>query len=393
MSLKKIEVPLEVVILVVGGMALVITGLLLLAACRGLVAYYENGIYGLLLVIFALQTTMLGKTPFGDVRNSPVFVGTGAVIAAIGIIACFIPTFIRLPRALLIICLGPGGLALLLHMLLARGKMRTWVKHGGILRHLVAACGAVYCLSILLAVLLWLGNGPPPFLMATAVLVDGFMVFYLAGVLTKVYRQYPGSETSQTNIVLSAEGTMLLLTGIFMIILGLILIPVSMGLLPFSGSAQIGLLMVIFAVQMLAAGSTPIGPFTRSWPVVTFGLIFAALGIISCVVPDILVLPLTILVGILNVLGGVLSLVKILGPRLKADKPRSAMPTVVTKLSKVQLIMGILSIMFGTSMLVPGVVPGMVIGVILAANGGAVLYLLRILLLLDKMQADAMAAR
>ncbi len=33
----------------------------------------------------------------------------------------------------------------------------------------------------------------------------------------------------------------------------------------FSGSAQLGLLMVINSGQMLASGSTPIGPFSRSW--------------------------------------------------------------------------------------------------------------------------------
>ncbi len=43
--------------------------------------------------------------------------------------------------------------------------------------------------------------------------------------------------------------------GIFMLLLGGLWIPVNLGLLPFSGSAQLGLLMVIFAVQMLASGN------------------------------------------------------------------------------------------------------------------------------------------
>ena len=389
--MKKIEVPLEVVILLVGGMALVITGFLIFVAGRGLIPYYPNGFHGLLLVIFALQTMMLGKTPFGDVRRSPVLIGIGAIIAAVGIVACFIPTFNRLPRVLLLICFGPGGLVLLLQMLLARDKLRTWARYGGTLWHLVIACTAVYCLSILLCVLLWRGDAIPPFLMAATVLVDGIMVFYLVGVLGKVYRLYPVSEKSQKNVVLSADGTMLLFTGIFMVILGLMLIPVALGFLPFSASAQIGLLMLIFAVQMLAAGSTPIGPFTRSWLMVVFGLIFAALGIISCIVPGILVLPLTILVGVLNILGGALALIRLLGTRLKAHRPRHAIPVVLTRLFAVQLVMNVLMIMFGVSMLVPGLVPGLIIGVILAANGGALLYLLYILLLLDKMQAGSEA--
>ena len=292
MVLKKVDIPLEVVILLVAGMSLVVTGALLFAVSNGVIPYYENGLHGLLLVIIALQTMMLGKTPFGDVRRSRALLAAGVIVAAVGIITCFVPTFNRLPRLLLLVCLGPGGLALLLQMCIARDKLRTWVRYGGILWHLTVGCSTVYCLSMLLAVLLWKGSMIALSVTATAVLIYGIVVFYLAGVLRKVYRTYPGSEKSQENAGLSADATMLLLTGIFMIILGVMLIPVSLRFLPFSGSAQIGLLMVIFAVQMLAAGSTPIGPFPRSWLIIFFGFIFAALGVISCIVPGILVSPL-----------------------------------------------------------------------------------------------------
>ena len=74
------------------------------------------------------------------------------------------------------------------------------------------------------------------------------------------------------------DNIILLLTGVFMVLLGLLLLPVNLGLLPFSGGAQLGLLMVIFAIQMLALGSTPSGPFSRSWFIVLLGFIFGALG-------------------------------------------------------------------------------------------------------------------
>ena len=83
-----------------------------------------------------------------------------------------------------------------------------------------------------------------------------------------------------------------------MLLLGILLIPVNLSQLPFSGSAQLGLLMVIFAIQMLASGSTPIGLFPRNWLMIIFGLLFAALGIISSIIPGILVKPLTILIGV-----------------------------------------------------------------------------------------------
>ena len=41
--------------------------------------------------------------------------------------------------------------------------------------------------------------------------------------------------------------------------------------------------------------------------------------------------------------------------------------------------MNLLSVMFGVSMFVPGLLPGLAVGLILAANGGVLLYLLRIL--------------
>jgi hypothetical protein len=182
---------------------------------------------------------------------------------------------------------------------------------------------------------------------------------------------------------------MLLLMGIFMILLGVLLIPVNLGLLPFSGSAQLGLLMVMFAVQMLASGNTPIGPFPRSWLMILLGLLFAALGIVSCIIPEVLVPFLTILVGVLNILGGVVTLGKLFLPNLKkSEEPRVPRPAILTKLFATQLIMNLLSIMFGTSMLIAHLIPGLAIGMILASNGFVLLYLLHILKVLEKRQRN-----
>jgi len=183
---------------------------------------------------------------------------------------------------------------------------------------------------------------------------------------------------------------MLLLMGIFMVLLGTLLIPVNLGKLPFSGSAQLGLLMVIFAIQMLASGNTPLGAFPRSRLMVLAGLVFAAPGIVSCMIPDILVPLLTVLVGVLNILGGFITLIKIFSPLLRrSDETRGPVPPLLKKLFTVQFIMNLLTILFGTSMLVPHLVPGLVIGVILAANGCVLLYLLHLLVLVDKLQGYA----
>ncbi|MDI9369686.1 MAG: hypothetical protein QM446_02030, partial [Synergistota bacterium] len=48
-----------------------------------------------------------------------------------------------------------------------------------------------------------------------------------------------------------------------------------------------------------------------------------------------------------------------------------------------QAVMGCVSIVFGASMLLPGIIPGLVISVVLIAKGGVLIYLLRVLFLVD----------
>jgi hypothetical protein len=388
---KKVDLPLEVVILSIAGMALLMTGVLLFPVSAGKLPYYENGLYGLLLVIFALQIITLGKTPFGDMQRSKFLLAGGSVIAAVGIATCFVPDiFSQTPRLMLFICFGAGGALLLLQMLFARDKFRSWIKYGGIFRHLILGCGSVYLLSMLFGLLIWKKRLLTMPATAVVVLVFGTVVVYLAFVLRKIYRAYPEAEQPREGgVELSTEQSMLLLMGMFMILLGVLLIPVNLGMLPFSGSAQLGLLMVMFAVQMLATGNTPIGPFPRSWLMILLGLLFAAPGIVSCIIPEVLVPFLTILVGVLNILGGAITLGKLFLPNLKkSEEPRVPRPAIMTKLFATQLIMNLLSMMFGTSMLIAHLIPGLVVGVILACNGVVLLYLLHILKVLEKMQRN-----
>jgi hypothetical protein len=384
------DLPLEVVLLMIGGLTMLITGILLFPVSVGALPYYENGLYGLLLVMFALQAITLGKTPFGDMRRSKSLLVGGMAVAAIGIVTCFIPIASRIPRLLLFLCFAPGGFLLLLHMCLSREKLRRWAGYGGIFRHLIIGCGAVYVFSILTGLLIWEKRLLTTPVAAVAAMFFGVAILYLAGVLRKIYHRFPEAEKCPGGgVELSTDQAMLLLTGVFMLLLGLLLVPVGLGLLPFSGSAQLGLLMVIFAVQMLASGSTPIGPFPRSWLIVGFGLLFAALGIVSCIIPDMLVPALTVLVGTLNILGGIITLAKLWASRTgHPGGPREPVLPVLARLFAAQVTMNLLTVMFGGSMLIPGLVPTPVIGVILTANGCVLLYLVIILVALDKIQGD-----
>ena len=144
--------------------------------------------------------------------------------------------------------------------------------------------------------------------------------------------------------------------------------------------------MTIFAIQMMALGNTPVGPFPRTWLMFLLGLLFSSLGIVSIIIPGILVSRLTILVGLLNISGGIVSLWKTLTPLFqKGEKPQEPPHPILTKLFITLLTLDLLSVLFGTSMLVYNLLPGIVVGIILTANGAVLLYLLAILIQLDKL--------
>ncbi|NPV60752.1 MAG: hypothetical protein HPY75_13975 [Actinobacteria bacterium] len=379
---RTLDLPLETVILLIGGMALAIAGALLFPIASGALPYYEDGLFGLLLVVFALQTITMGKTPFGDMRRSKALVAAGVVLACFGIVTCVIPGKLgSLPRIVLFLCFGLGGAVQLLRTILDKDKAPLWMKLGGIFRLLLAACCVVYALSMVAGLLLLLRPSLPIPVTAAVMLLFGLSVIFLGLILSRVYKAFPEADsTPGEQPGFSFTHSMLLLVGVFMMLLGLLLIPVSRGLLPFSSSAQLGLLMIIFAVQALAAGNTPIGPFPRNPLVVGCGFVFAALGIVSCVVPGKLVVLLTRLVGALNIAGGLVPLTgRVLSRSGKAGGGAPIHP-LQRRLSRTTITLNLLSMMFGTSMLLPGIIPGLVIGIILAANGGVLLYLLRLLI-------------
>lgn len=386
--LATVDIPLEVAVLVVGALTLLLTGILLFPIAAGDLGYFEGGLYGLLLVIFGVEIITLGKTPFGDLRRSKGVVAAGALIAAVGIVTCFVPDLLgNVPRILLFVCFGPGGLALIVQMALDKTKARTWWASGGILRHVVFASASVYLLSMVVAALLWLDEMLTASATAVVILIFAVAVFYLAGVLQVVYRRYPETQEQYRDGDLSADVALLLLIGLFLVLLGALLVPISLGSLPSSGSAQLGLLMVIFAVQMLASGTTPLGPFPRSPVIIVFGLIFAAIGIVACIIPDVFLTPLTLIIGVINIAGGAITLTKVAGQLGKPAEPQESRSPILFQLIVVQALMGLLAITFGASMLVTGLIPGAIVGVVLVANGCVLLFELRLLFLIQRQQA------
>ncbi|NLA91489.1 MAG: hypothetical protein GX843_07655 [Synergistaceae bacterium] len=382
-SLEWGELPLEAITLFIAGITSLIAGALLIPALAGAIPYYGNGLTGLILFYFALQTVLMGKTPFGDFPPSGMLLGAGAVMAAAGVIICIIPSVPAwFGGRLIFFCLAPGGIVMLVQAVLSPEKIRLWLSLKGVVKPLVIWVPAVYLTSVLTgAAFLASSGGEAGWWLVPALMLHGAMVLNLGRVLASVYKVYPASkpEAKGRPPIPFGQG-MLLLIGVFMMLLGLLLLPVSLGILPFAPNAQLGLLLVIFAVQMAASGATPLGPFPRSAAMTFLGLATAAIGVTSCIVPGLLEGVIAFLVAVLNIAGGILTFIKSLGSLLGAKNAASgdAFP-LLRRLYATQTALGGLSVMFGSSMLFPGVVPGLVVGAVLAANGGVLIYLMILL--------------
>ncbi|MFH0968036.1 MAG: hypothetical protein V1862_10175 [Methanobacteriota archaeon] len=165
----------------------------------------------------------------------------------------------------------------------------------------------------------------------------------------------------------------LLMVGVLLVVLGLLLFPVNIGLIPFSPDGQLGLLLVINAIQMMSLGETPLGQYRRSWLMIIIAVGFAAMGIFSCIVPGILTDIIRILLGLLNIAGGALLLAKQRIPMVHdlIYPPAGPVetPPLLKKMQNTQTILYIVSIAFGITMLLPGLVSGLIIAGIIIING------------------------
>jgi hypothetical protein len=165
----------------------------------------------------------------------------------------------------------------------------------------------------------------------------------------------------------------LIILAIMLTALGLLLFPVNLGVIPFSPDGQLGLLLTVTAIQTMSLGETPLGQFKRSWLIIMVGLLFAALGVVSSIVPGLLTGVIQVLLGILNLAGGAVSLIKRYLPMLREiDTPGSApaiVPPNVKKLAAIQTTLNCVQIAFGAATLVPGVIPGLLMAGILVMNG------------------------
>jgi hypothetical protein len=406
------DLSLEVIVLLIYGVGMLLFGLLLFKVHTGDLPYNPNSTYGLFLVLVSFQVITMGKTPFGDLRRSWALIITGMFTAIFGIATCFIPGyFTKFVRILVGIILFAGGIVLFMQLCISEKKAKLWIKIAGILWQLTIACALVYALSIILGIITLFSGVTTESQTAILLIFYGLSFFYLSWCIWKVTRTYgpekpddsgssigsPDWSDAKRRFKLFQEASLslslaiLILLGILLTFLGLLLFPVSLGLLPFSPDGQLGLLLVIMAIQMMALGETPLGQYTRSWLMIIIGMVFVALGFVSCIVPGLLTGMLQIFLGLLNIMAGVVFFIKRFLSKLQGIKPPPetsvVIPPIVKKLERTQMVLNSVVIAFGISMLLPGLVPGLVLAPILVMNGLLLFILASLLKKVTRMQA------
>ena len=161
--------------------------------------------------------------------------------------------------------------------------------------------------------------------------------------------------------------------GLFQMVVGCLLVPVNLGLLPFAVSAQQGTMMVLLGVQALVIGGIMTFSFTRNWIVFLTGMGFVAVGSFAIMVPETIVGILVILIGAFNIIGGLYLFYCLYGPKPKPEESAPKLEGKILMLARLAqtltLLTVILMILFGVSMFIQNLIPGIVIGIILACFG------------------------
>ena len=396
---REFDFTLEAGILLVLGLFMFIFGILLFKIQTGELPYTPDSTYGLFLVLIALQVITMGKTPFGEVHRTWLVILLGIGAGILGMTACFIPGALSfIIRDLVGILLVIGGTALLLQVFLVKERAAVWIQIPGILRHLTLSCGLVYLLGVILGLVTLMPGLTTNSGTATLLILDGISLFYLAWSIQNVSKLYPPTKApAAAQVPRGTEGVsfflrdaplsftiaILIFLGVLLALLAILLVPVNLGIIPFSPDGQLGLLIVIMAIQVIAMGETPVGQFRRSWLIVAIGLLFVTLGVISSIVPGLLTSTLVVVLAVLNILGGVVPLTLRFLPLLNAMRNPPAQPVVIPpplkKLLITQTVLNVVGILFGLSMILPGLIPGLVVAVILFANG-LLLFLLAYIL-------------
>lgn len=377
--LEETNIHREVIFILAIGLIMLVIGAVLFSVAAGALPYYRDGVYGLLLVMLGLQLQTIEKTTIRSVQRSwPVLI-SGIIITQIGIVTCFIPgIFGDIPKFLVMIAFGAGGVLLLLQIFFAHETSRFWSTPGnGVPAHRTVICAAVSFLEVMIAALIaiqiYLPVPHSTELLAVIALLFGSALVCLAFILQKEYSLHAEPEVSANTRGMSPGTVMGMQFGFYMLIFGCLLVPVHLGLLPYALSAVHGTLIVLLGVQALVCGVMMTFSFKRNWIFFFVGMVFVAVGAFAIIVPDMIVEFLVVFIGVFLILAGLYLLFTLIRPKPKSEGPAKKLEgrdlLLVLVLLALALLIVIMLILLGVSMLIENLVPGIFIVVILVCFG------------------------
>ncbi len=394
----EVTISLEVIHLLGSGLILFVLGAVLFSVARETLPYYQDGVYGLFLVIFGLQVQIIGRNPIQSVERSwPVLI-SGVIITAIGFVTCFIPgIFGDFPKSMVIIIFGVGGILLLFQLFFPHGTHPSWkTSDDRVFSLLTLNRATVYILMILAAILVAVQMYLPGLLstelLAVIALVFSMVLFYLALTFHKMHPFRPESDILTTAHCMPLTTVMGMQYGIFMLVSGCLLVPVYLGLLPWASSAQLGTLVVLFGIQALVVGNMMTLTLKRNRIVILVGMVFLAVGTFGIIVPDILVTLLAVFIAFFNIFGGIYliyTLIRdIFRPKPTSDvpvpKPEGKDLSLLLLVLALAFLTAILMILIGVAMLIIDRIPGIALAIFLAGFGLTLFVLFYVLALAER---------
>jgi hypothetical protein len=324
-------------------------------------------------------------------------------MAAVGTVACLIPGLMEgFIRELVGIIILAGGISQFLQLVIAKDHARMWIRTSSILKHLTLALGLVYFIQAIIGLITLIPSITTNLQTAVLCIIFGISLFYLIWCLQKVTKLYPPEETTKSpseqsdnktdkkgiffllrDANLSTDVVLTFMFGLILILVPILLIPTGMGIFTFSFDSMYGLLLVIMALQVLALGNTPVGEFKRSWLLILVGLIFIAMGIVSCIVPGLLTSVMMILLAIWSLILGSVGLFKmgllILDGIQHPPAEPVSLPPVIKKMQVTGILLYIVTIFFGINVLLPSYIPGLILLGIIFIMGALLIIMARIL--------------
>jgi hypothetical protein len=151
--------------------------------------------------------------------------------------------------------------------------------------------------------------------------------------------------------------------------------------------------MVIMAVQVLALGKTPFGEYTRSWPLIFFGLVIITIGMYSCIVPGLITGWMLLPMGIYNISTGSVGLGRVILPVIRSGsnpfRTAGSRHPVAGNLTVTVLLIYLSTLFFGINVIFPGLFPEISVPVILFFLGVLMLVLGRIVMSSPGKNAEA----